>query len=108
MPESGTIEIVNNGLINRDGLLYVEILVKDSGPGIPAELLAQLFTPVRSTKGQGYRGLGLSIVHGLVKKINALIICRSDKKGTTFELMLPVLRRTDQIVVTRSQVTKPT
>jgi putative nucleotidyltransferase with HDIG domain len=108
MPESGAIEIVNNGLINRDGLLYVEILVKDTGPGIPAELLAQLFTPVRSTKGQGYRGLGLSIVHGLVKKINALIICRSDKKGTTFELMLPVLRRTDQIVVTRSQVTKPT
>jgi putative nucleotidyltransferase with HDIG domain len=92
----GTIEIGNNGFVNRDGLLYVELWIRDTGPGIAADVMANLFSPVRSTKGEGHRGLGLSIVHSLVKKIQGLIICRSDKRGTTFEILLPAPSRTDQ------------
>jgi signal transduction histidine kinase/HD-like signal output (HDOD) protein len=86
----GEIAIVNNGLVNRDGLLYVELRVSDNGPGIPADVMANLFSPVRSTKGEGHRGLGLSIVHGLVKQMQGFITCRSDKRGTTFDILLPV------------------
>jgi putative nucleotidyltransferase with HDIG domain len=92
LPVGGEIEIGNHGLVNRDGLLYVELWIKDSGPGIPAEVMAKLFTPVRSSKGEGHRGLGLSIVHSLVKRIKGLIACRSGKQGTTFEILLPFRR----------------
>lgn len=93
LPRGGEITIGNNGFVNRDGLLYVELFIKDTGPGIAADVMANLFSPVRSTKGEGHRGLGLSIVHGLVKKMEGFITCRSDKKGTTFEILLP--SRTD-------------
>jgi len=45
---------------------------------------------VHSSKSGTNRGLGLSIVQSLVKKINGLISCRSGESGTTFEILLPV------------------
>ena len=94
MPAGGEIEIVNNGHVNRDGYLYTELCVRDNGPGIPPDVLSNLFTPVKSTKGSGHQGLGLSIVHSLVKKSQGLITCRSGKKGTAFEMLFPVRKRT--------------
>jgi putative nucleotidyltransferase with HDIG domain len=85
----GEITIVNNGLVNRDGLLYVELRVVDNGPGLPSDVMANLFSPVRTTKGNGHRGIGLSIVHSLVKQMQGFITCRSDKRGTTFDILLP-------------------
>ncbi|MBL8415887.1 MAG: HDOD domain-containing protein [Propionivibrio sp.] len=96
MPGGGEIHIANSGHVNRDGFLYTELCVRDSGPGIPTEILANLFSPVRSTKGNGHRGLGLSIVHSLVKKNQGLITCRSGSKGTAFEILLPVRKRAGQ------------
>ncbi|GGC75909.1 HDOD domain-containing protein [Undibacterium terreum] len=95
MSAGGVIEIGSQGLVNRDGVLYVELWVKDTGPGIPAEVMSRLFSPVKSSKGKGHRGLGLNIVHGLVKKLQGLISCRSTKQGTTFEIFLPVAQRTE-------------
>lgn len=86
----GEIQIVNNGHVNKDGALFVEICVIDNGPGIPAEILSNLFQPVRTTKGEGHQGLGLSIVHGLIKKHQGLITCRSNARGTHFEILLPI------------------
>lgn len=94
MPAGGEIQIMNNGLVNRDGLLYTELCVADTGPGVPPEVLANLFSPIRSDKGEGHQGLGLSIVHSLVRKSQGLITCRSSKKGTTFEMLFPVRKRT--------------
>jgi HD-like signal output (HDOD) protein/signal transduction histidine kinase len=85
----GRIEITNRGHVNRDRALYVELVVSDNGPGLSAEVLANLFSAVRSTKDGAHHGLGLSIVHGLVKKINGMIACRSGHGGTTFEILLP-------------------
>jgi len=104
MPDGGKIEIGNNGFVNRDGRLYVELWIKDSGAGIPGDVMAKLFSPVQSTKGGGHRGLGLSIVHSLVKKTQGHISCRSNKQGTTFEILLAVPSASNQTPASRSQV----
>jgi HD-like signal output (HDOD) protein/signal transduction histidine kinase len=85
----GRIEIANRGHVNRERALYVELVVSDNGPGLSQDVLANLFSAVRSTKDGAHHGLGLSIVHGLVKKIGGLISCRSSGAGTTFEILLP-------------------
>jgi signal transduction histidine kinase/HD-like signal output (HDOD) protein len=89
MPDGGKIEIANRGHVNRERKLYLELVVGDTGPGLSADVLANLFSQVRSTKEGPHHGLGLSIVHGLVKKMQGLITCRSGKAGTTFEILLP-------------------
>jgi signal transduction histidine kinase/HD-like signal output (HDOD) protein len=85
----GRIEISSRGLVNRDRKLYVELVVADTGPGLPREVLANLFSAVRSTKDGDHHGLGLSIVHSLVKKLQGHIACRSGSTGTSFEILLP-------------------
>ncbi|KQQ87212.1 HDOD domain-containing protein [Massilia sp. Leaf139] len=85
----GRIEIVNRGHVHRERKLYVELAVLDTGPGLAPEVMANLFSSVRSTKDGAHRGIGLSIVHGLVKKLNGQIACRSGRGGTAFEILLP-------------------
>lgn len=104
MPDGGKIEVGISGFVNRDGHMHVELWIKDSGPGIPAEVMAKLFSPVQSTKGDGHRGLGLSIVHGLVKNMHGHITCRSQKNGTTFEILLPVPSASNQTPAWRPPV----
>lgn len=96
MNDEGLIDIGSSGLINRDGTLYVSIWLRDNGPGIPTEVMAKLFSPLQSSKGNGRRGLGLNIVHDLVKKMQGLITCKSTRQGTTFDIMLPVAQTTLQ------------
>lgn len=88
-PQGGKIEISNRGYVNRERRLYVELVVADSGPGLAPEVLANLFSPVHSTKEGKHHGLGLAIVHSLVKKLDGMITCRSGKTGTSFEILLP-------------------
>jgi len=90
LPKGGNIEVKNNGRIIREGRPYLELCISDTGTGIPSEVLANLFSPVRSSKKGGNRGLGLNIVQGLVDKLNGLISCDSDERGTTFDILLPV------------------
>jgi HD-like signal output (HDOD) protein/signal transduction histidine kinase len=89
LPGGGQIDIVCKGFNRQDNKLYLAVAVSDNGPGLPADVLARLYTPVRSTKGGNHRGLGLSIVHGLVKKLGGHMVCHSGKNGTTFELLFP-------------------
>ena len=90
LPGGGSIEVRNKGRSIREGRAYIELSISDTGPGIPADVMASLFSPVRSSKREDGRGLGLSIVHSLVKKMNGSINCRSGKGGTTFEILIPV------------------
>jgi signal transduction histidine kinase len=90
MPAGGEIQILNNGHVNRDGLLYTELCVRDNGPGITPRILELIFSPGQTTKQGEHHGLGLSIVHGLVKQSQGLITCRSSPKGTAFEILLPL------------------
>jgi HD-like signal output (HDOD) protein/signal transduction histidine kinase len=90
LPQGGHIEVINNGIVQHAGRSHVVLLIQDSGRGMPAEIMASLFAPVTSPKGNGHRGLGLSIVHDLVQKIGGRITCRSGANGTTFEIWLPL------------------
>ncbi|HEY5801693.1 MAG TPA: ATP-binding protein, partial [Burkholderiaceae bacterium] len=90
MPHGGKIDINTNGRVHRDGAVYLELCVHDNGPGIPDHVLTHLFSPVRSNKAGANRGLGLSIVQGLVRDLRGLIGCRSGSSGTTFDLLLPL------------------
>ncbi|TFW32538.1 HDOD domain-containing protein [Massilia horti] len=85
----GRIEIASRGHVNRERKLYLELVVSDTGPGLSSEVLANLFSAVKSTKDGAHHGLGLSIVHSLVKKLHGDIACRSGKTGTSFEILLP-------------------
>ena len=89
--KTGHIVVATPGFINRDGRLYTALTVQDNGPGIAPPILAKLFSPVRSAKSGDHAGLGLSIVHNLVQKLEGIIMCRSNGAGTTFELLLPVV-----------------
>ena len=70
----------------------VEIIVSDNGSGIDEKIKETLFEPYTTTKvGGNNSGLGLSIVHSIVKRLNGSIACHSEKgKGTRFTITLPV------------------
>ena len=94
------IVVANNGLVNRDGRLLVELSVRDNGPGMPPERLQRLFgpvagrgpdaiAPVPSSKPGSDRGRGLAIVQRLVSGMGGLLQCRSSVIGTSVDLFLP-------------------
>lgn len=90
IPDSGRINVSTQGLVNHNGKAYVEIVIADNGPGIPADIQSKLFTPVETTKGQGHAGLGLTIVKSLLEEMGGAISCRSSaKSGTRFEILIP-------------------
>lgn len=68
---------------------YVQITVKDTGPGIPKDLHRKVFEPFFTTRFMG-RGLGLPAVAGIVKSHNGCILLESEEgKGATFIIYLP-------------------
>jgi signal transduction histidine kinase len=75
--------------------LYVLIAVRDTGTGIPPEILAKIFDPFFTTKGIGKgTGLGLSTVAGIVKSHGGFVKVESQiGKGTIFKLFLPASRQ---------------
>jgi signal transduction histidine kinase len=75
---------------NGVGPTHIEIRIEDTGTGIPAEVLAQLYKPVSSSKGESHLGVGLAIVGQLVGDLHGLINCRSSDQGSSFQLLLPL------------------
>jgi signal transduction histidine kinase/HD-like signal output (HDOD) protein len=79
--------------VRREGKAeqYAEISVRDDGPGIPEAVRQRLFEPYVTTKGEGHSGLGLSVVHSIVKDLGGTIQCESaEGKGTTFVIRFPL------------------
>jgi two-component system sensor histidine kinase/response regulator len=85
----------NDRLLNVEGLEntvpLVKLWVRDTGPGIPPEVLPKIFQPYFTTKGpQQGTGLGLNIVQRLIKEgSGALHVHTRTGEGTTFTIYLP-------------------
>jgi PAS domain S-box-containing protein len=71
---------------------YVEIEIRDTGCGIPAEELPRIFDPFFTTKPEGKgTGLGLSAVFGTVRRHGGAVRVYSEEgRGTVFRIWLPV------------------
>ncbi|MEU4220764.1 ATP-binding protein [Actinoplanes sp. NPDC026623] len=71
---------------------YVEVLVRDTGVGMPPELAAHIFEPFFTTKSKDRgTGLGLATVYGIVTEAGGGIGVDSEvNAGTTFRVLLPV------------------
>ena len=68
---------------------YLQLEVSDTGRGMSRELQARVFDPFFSTRGAGH-GLGLAVVHGIVRGLRGAIDVASEPgKGTTFRIWLP-------------------
>lgn len=95
MPDGGilrleTREVPNGGL--PSGGPAVEVSVRDTGTGMPPEVVARIFEPFFTTKAPGDgTGLGLAMVYGLVQQNGGRVAVESRPgEGTTFRILLPV------------------
>jgi len=72
---------------------YLQLTIRDTGRGIPSQILERIFEPFFTTKGKGEgTGLGLAVVHGVVIGHGGHISVSSTKdQGTTFIILLPRL-----------------
>ncbi len=85
MPEGGQLTVRS---AERDD--YVLVTVRDTGVGIPEELVPRLFDPFFTTKADG-TGLGLSVSYGIIEGHGGHIEVESEPgKFTEFKVWLPV------------------
>jgi len=96
MPDGGYISITaeNVNLKAKPSLPlktgpYVQIIIKDSGSGIPAGHIGKIFDPYFTTKEAG-SGLGLSTSYSIIKNHDGYITVKSEPgKATSFDIYLP-------------------
>lgn len=101
MGDNGTINIsTKNITLHEDTTIsglnipsgnYIEFSVADTGCGMEQDVMQRIFEPFFTTKevGKG-TGLGLAVVHGIVKNHDGFIYCESKpNKGTNFKILFP-------------------
>ena len=90
MPHGGRLAVSTLAAIGNDGVAQLELVVGDSGPGLPEDVLARLYQPLGAERKSGHQGLGLSIVSKLVRQLGGQVSCASRPgMGTRFTLLLP-------------------
>ncbi len=102
MPEGGSIVLRTSNVVLDDSDLvampesfsgeFICLSVEDSGEGIDAEIAEHIFEPFYTTKDSGEgSGLGLAVVHGIVKSHGGWVVVDSTRSvGTVFNVYLPV------------------
>jgi len=78
---------------------YLQITIADTGIGISEEHIHSIFDPYFTTKGPGEgTGLGLAVVHGIVKSYGGEITVRSEsREKTAFIIYLPIVETGEKI-----------
>jgi signal transduction histidine kinase len=90
-------EIVDHSAIKYNQDLapgaYLKLRVADTGEGIPPCFVKRIFEPFFTTKKKGHgTGMGLSVVHGIVKNHKGHIFVNSEPgKGTVFTILFPIV-----------------
>jgi two-component system NtrC family sensor kinase len=101
MPEGGTLSVSLAEQVEN-----LEVVIGDTGPGIPEELLPRIFEPFFSTKtsdGGAGVGLGLAVVYGIVERHGGTITVDSDPGGGTRFVMIIPRKPAESNTVTPSQ-----
>ncbi len=77
---------------------YLRIRVADTGVGIPEEVIPKIFDPYFTTKAPGEgTGLGLAVVHGIVKSYEGEVLVESRLgEGTVFSIYLPITKKFEE------------
>ncbi len=85
-----TADNCNSGLTPGD---YLKITVRDTGPGIEPKILSRIFDPYFTTRGFSKgSGMGLTVVHGIVRNHNGAIAVDSQPgEGVTFTMLFPIV-----------------
>jgi len=96
MPDGGDISIsISN--CQREKSTYLILSIKDTGPGIPPDIINRIYEPFFTTKSNG-TGLGLYIVKSIVNSYGGDIEIKSEiGKGTEFTIYLPEKRDTTKL-----------
>ncbi len=88
---------------------FIRLTVSDQGHGIDAQYIHRIFDPFFTTKKMGEgTGMGLSVVHGIVKSYGGFIYAHSrEEQGSTFEILIPA-QECSQTYVTELDTPIPT
>jgi len=101
MSQGGIVEVIlKNAVLDENATAkypdlnpgrYVNLTVSDTGHGISKEGIDRIFDPYYTTKDvEKGTGMGLAVVHGIVKEHNGIITVKSKPgKGTTFSIFFP-------------------
>lgn len=91
MSRGGTLSVKTS--LNEAG--WIQIIFKDTGPGIPKKYLNRIFEPFFTTQKAGKgTGLGLSVVHSIIEEHGGHIAAESmRRKGAVFKIRLPVAKK---------------
>gem|GEM_PF-315232 len=104
MPKGGQLIINTNSVVLDENYRrlhpeaypghFITLTVKDTGCGIPPEILPRIFEPFFTTKDTGKgTGLGLATVYGIVKQHHGWVrVASKIGQGTTFQIYLPASR----------------
>jgi len=110
MPDGGRIELTT-GCVDLGGRrhpesldlppgCYATLTVRDTGPGVPAEILDRVFEPFFTTKEAGKgTGLGLATIHGIVRQHGGVVnLTNHPQGGCMVEILLPCVPPSDPVV----------
>ncbi len=104
MSEGGTIE-AGTRVEGKTARFWIS----DTGAGMPAEVVARIFEPFYTTKGERGTGLGLSASHGIIENHGGDINVISEPgKGTRFEIILPLHESSAPVVAVPAAQTNGT